>query len=348
MAAPTVGSLSSTTAPPTAGDGGGSGAGDPGDAPTGSVLDLFAQLKEFRWKGVGVPVVEMSLDVRQDLVIHKYADRNGAYVEGTGRHPVQITALIPFLNTIFSAKTETWAQGALYPYQWRLFLRACLDGTSGELQHPELGALNCKVELARTDWKSTVTQGVWVHATWIESDDTQADQLGQDLSQASPITNLVASADDLDEQIATFEGARPGVFPPMQFSFDQMVSSIVGVINTPTLLSKEFQGRVDNLIYSANRITDALNGAAAASPLNWPLFQNAERVKAAAYAIKATPTVAQKRPTGTLRTQKDSTLAQLIAQTKSDPGDFIQLNYRLVGQPVVPAGSVVQFYLAAA
>ena len=78
------------------------------------------------------------------------------------------------------------------------------------------------------------------------------------------------------------------------------------------------------------------------------MFENCERLKAAAYAIKAQPTVAQKRPTGTLKTQKDSTLAQLIAQTKSAPGDFIQLNYRLVGQPVVPTGTVVQFYLAAA
>ena len=91
-----------------------------------------------------------------------------------------------------------------------------------------------------------------------------------------------------------------------------------------------------------------LGSVGAASPLNWPMFQNCERLKASAYALAAQPAVAQKRPTGTITIQKDSTLAQLIAQTNSDAGDFIQLNYRLVGQPVVPTGTVVQFYLAAA
>lgn len=348
MVAPTIGSLSSTDAPPTAGGGAGSGAGSPGNAPTGSVLDLFAQLKEFQWKGVGVPVVETGFDLRQDLVVHKYADRNGAFVEGVGRHPMEITALIPFLNTIYSAKSETWAQGALYPYQLRLFLRACMDGTSGTLQHPEFGPLNCKVELVHGDWKSTVTQGIWVHAKWVESDDTQADQLGQDLSAASPVGDLVASADDLDDQIAQFVGAYPGAFPPMQYSFDSLVSAVVGVIDTPSLLAQEYQGRVANIVAQANRVEDALGSVGAASPLNWPMFQNCERLKASAYALAAQPAVAQKRPTGTITIQKDSTLAQLIAQTNSDAGDFIQLNYRLVGQPVVPTGTVVQFYLAAA
>lgn len=350
MAGPTISSASTTSGPPTTGQG---GAGSPGAAPLGSVNDLFAQLKEFVWKGVSVPVSTFEQDVRQDLVVHKFVDRNGAYVECTGRHPVEITAEIPFLNTIYSAANESWAQGALYPYQWRLFLKACLEGTSGILQHPELGPLNCKLQSARTVWSGKVRSGVIVRASWVESDDTQADQLGQDLSSASPITNLVASADDLDAQIATLQAAvalQQQPLPPLQYSFSQIGSQIAGVIDTTTVLEKQFQGMTDNLIFQCNEVEEALELQSAASPLNWPIFQNCERLKDAAYALKAAPAVVS---TGvgvltTLTLQKDSTFGQAIAQTKSDPATFIRLNYALVGQPVIPAGTAVQYYRSAA
>ena len=134
------------------------------------------------------------------------------------------------------------------------------------LQHPELGPLNCKLDMARTTWQGTVRGGVWVHATWIESDDTQADQLGQDLSAASPITNLIASADDLDAQIAAYSGALPSPLTPLQFSFSDLANSICGVVDSVTVLQKEFQGRAQNMIYQCNRIQNSLDMASAASP----------------------------------------------------------------------------------
>lgn len=344
-----VSSVSSTSSP----SGQTQGTANASGVPTGSVNDLFAQLKEFVWKGVSVPIVDTELEIRQDLVIHKFADRNGAYVEGTGRHPVQITARIPFINYIFSGKTETWPQGNLYPYQWRLFLKACLDGTSGTLQHPELGPLTCKLDLARTTWTGAVRGGVWVSATWIESDDTQADQLGQDLSAASPIAQLVSSADDLDENIAALQAAvslQQNPVPALQFSFSQLAGFISGTIDTTTLLEKEFQGRTDNLIYQCDRVEESLELAQNASPVNWPIFQSCERLKSAAWALKAAPQVvaAGAGILTTLQLQKDSTMGEVMAATKADPASLIALNYTLVGQPVIPAGTTIQYYKSAA
>ena len=318
--------------------------GGPDGSP--SVNDLFGQLNEFMWKGVPFPVEETELEVRQDLVIHKYADRNGAYVEGTGRHPVQITAVIPFLNNIYPATSEGWLPGTLYPFVWREFLKQCLEGTSGELQHPELGSLTCKLDLARTTWSGKVRGGVIVRATWIESDDEQADQLGNDLSNTSPVAAF-AVANDLDANIEEYDGAVPSPLPAMSFSFDSLVSSIVGAIDSVTILEKQLQGRVDNLIYQCNRVKNSLDMASAASPLNWPIYQNLTRLKDAAWAVKLQPVTARKRQTKQLTVLKDSTFAQLIAQTNSDPGDFISLNYALMGQPVIPAGTVVLYYVAA-
>jgi hypothetical protein len=349
--APTISSLSVTQAPPSGAVG---GAGSPaGAAPTGSVNDLFAQLKEFLWKGVSFPVIETELEVRHDLVIHRYADRNGAYVEGTGRHPVSVSAVIPFENFIFSSKNESWPQGALYPYQWRLFLKACLDPTSGTLQHPELGNLNCKLDVARTRWAGSKRGGVVVHATWVESDDTQADQLAVDLSAQSPIAALVANADDLDANIQTLSAAlalQANPLPLLQLSFSELAAGVVSAIDVFTVLEKQAQGRVDNIIFQCNEVETALDLAANASPLYWPIFQSCERQKSSAWILKQQPAVAA--PAGqtlrTFRTAKDSTMAQLAAQVHSDVAQFMVLNPQYVGTPVVPANSVLSYFAPAA
>ena len=334
MTAPTLSSFSTTGQPPSGNVG---GTGSSGGVPTGSVDDLFAQLKGFQWKGVDFPSAEDDLEIRQDLVIHRFADRNGAYVEGTGRHPVQITARIPFLNHIYSGQNENWPQGALYPYQWRLFLEQCLEGTSGTLVHPELGPLNCKIDVSKTTWSGKVRGGVWVQATWVESDDTQADQLGQDLSNASPIGNLTANADDLDENIATMAAAlsaQSNPLPPLEFSFDMLANAVVGVIDVPPVLAKSYAGRVDNIIYQANRVQQALAMSPVLGPLAWPIFQGAQRVKDAAYNAKALPPLAGSAPVLTKNIPKDSTLSQAALFVGADITDFIVLNAALVATPV--------------
>jgi hypothetical protein len=345
--APTISSVSTISAPPLGG-----ASGSPA-APTGSVDDLLGSLSEFSWKNVPFPVEETELEVRQDLVIHRFTDRNGAYVEGTGRHPVQITARIPFLNQIYPAGQETWLPGTLYPYQWRLFLIASLQGTSGTLMHPELGPLNCKIDLAHTTWKGSVRGGVWVRATWIESDDSQADQLGVDLSVQSPAENLTISAGELDAAIATLLDAvaaqqQPPALTELQFSFSDLAFAVTGVIDTTTLLQKQYQGRLANLVFQANEVEGALDRSPLMGPLSWPIFQSAERVKDAAYNAQAQPTVASGPPVLVAAIQKDSTLAQAALSVGADITDFITLNFPLVAAPVIPKGTRVRYYSNAA
>lgn len=358
MAAPLISSISNSGPPPTAGQAQ-STAGNVLVVPettifqgNGSVNDLFAQLKEFTWKGVSFPVTETNLEIRQDLVIHKFADRNGAYVEGTGRHPVQVTAIIPFLNQIYPSGIESWAAGTLYPYTWRAFVLACLEGTSGPLQHPELGKLNCKIENVKTDWKGNVRGGVWVHATWVESDDTQADQLGQDLSQDSPTANLNQSATDIDSQIATLDAAvalQQNPLPSLGTSFSTLASAIVGAVDQVTIFEKQFQGRTDNLLYQCNQVETSLMLSANASPMYWPILQNTARLKSAAALLQQQPAIADVgKVVKTFTSQKDSTMAQLAAQAGADVGQFMVLNAAFMGSPVVPAGSVLQYYATAA
>lgn len=308
--------------------------------------DLFGALLELQWRGIGVPYSETELDLRQDLVIHKFGDRDGGHVEGTGRAPLQITARLPLFNGLTPAPSETWNAGAMYPVLWRKFFAACADKTSGTLQHPELGSITCKCETAKTRWGADARSGVWVSVTWIESDDTGID-LDQDLSNPSPEAQVSISASDLDAQFASINPALVPTLPTFPFSFTDLANAIRSVIDQTTILEKTAQGRLDNLLYQANQFETSLSLAANASPTNWPMFQSCERAKSAAYALKAQPQTPS-RPVLVKTTQKDATLAQVAAQVGASVADIIALNSGLVGPLFVPRGTPVQYYAKAA
>lgn len=307
---------------------------------------LFGSLLELQWRGIGVPYTETELDLRQDLVIHKFGDRDGAHVEATGRHPLQITARIPLINGLTAAASESWLGNTNYPVRWRDFFAACADRRSGLLQHPELGPLTVKCETAKTRWSADARAGVWVTVTWIESDDSGVD-LEQDLSNKSPAAQVEISASDLDEQIASINPLLVPHLPTFGFSFTDLARAIRSVVDSVTILEKQAAGRLDNIIFQFTEMTDALNRAENASPTNWPMFQSCERGKSAAYALKS-QTLPPKRVTATVVVQKDETLSQVATDVGASVGDLIVLNPGLVGSAVVFRGTSVTYYPKAA
>lgn len=305
------------------------------------MADLFTQLLEFRWRDIGVPISETTLEVRQDLVIHKFADRNGAHVEGTGRHPLQFTARIPFMNGLTAAPGETWGGKQLYPTVWRAFFTACTDNTSGTLQHPELGPLTVKLEHCKTVWSATRRGGVDVEASWIESDDDGADLLAA-LSSPSPIAGLMSSAADIDSQLAQFaanpDAGLSDVYAPDE-SFSSYVASVVAVSDTQSLLGQASAGQCDVIVAQALAVQATLGG----SCLTWSLnlscdiaIENARNAKAAI--------LSQGKPVSLFTVGKDCTMGELAAVIPANVTDLIRLNLTLVQNPIVPQGTVVQYY----
>jgi hypothetical protein len=302
--------------------------------------DLFAALLELSYKEVSFPYVSIRSELRHDLAIHKFVDRDGAYIEGTGRSPLEFTARIPMLNGLDAGINEHW-QRPLYPFVRDNLLRVAVDKSSGTLQHPELGPITCKLE--RMSWvlEAGVRSGVWVDVTWLETDDTGID-LQQALSNPSPLANCQAAANDLTFQIASIDpNLIPQPYVPT-IGFDDMMNAIRGVTDTPTILQKQYAGRVDNFIYECNALEASLNSAASA--LNWPMIQSAERAKQAAYQLKST-LLAKGKAVGLFTVQKTSTLAQVAAQIPAPIGDLIQLNTAFMNHPLVPASSQIRYYL---
>jgi hypothetical protein len=310
-------------------------------ADTAFINDLFDGLLEFKFRDVSFPVSRFRTTLRQDLAIHKFIDRDGAHIEGTGRAPIEITARIPFLNGLAQGTNETWPT-QLYPVQWRAFFTACADKTSGPLQHPELGLITCKCEIMDTDWDATVRSGTYVAVKWLESDDEGID-LSQDLSKPSPVADMQSSTANLDAQLATLNpNVTPQPYVP-SVSFSDIAFAIRGVFDLPTLVSKAAGGQIANLINQANLLEQSLNSGPNRNALNWPILQAAELAKTAAYDVQAT--LLQKNTSlGLYAVMKDSTLAQIAANLGADVGDIMILNPTLVQAPLVSAGTVVTFY----
>jgi hypothetical protein len=317
-----------------------------GGTPAADYNSLFAGLLELSFKGISFPYAKLHTRLRHDLAIHKFADRDGAHIEGTGRAPLEITARVPLLNGLDAGINETW-QRPLYPFVRDLLLAACSDRSSGELQHPELGkTLTCKVQTMEWELEAQVRSGVWVDFAWIETDDS-GDSLDQALSVPSPLANAQAAAADLDSNLAglaTIVVPDPYV-PPISFS--DLVNQIRAVVDLPTELQKSAAGRLDNIVYEANALTFSLNSAVNANALNWPMLQAAQRAKESAYDLKAT--ILQKgKPVKFYVTQKDSTLAQIASTIGANVMDVISLNPAYAISPTVPSGSSVRYYAKAA
>lgn len=316
-----------------------------GTIPAGASNDvnsLFSSLLELRWKNIPIPVGSLKTELRQDLAIHKFVDRDGAHIEGTGRAPLQFTGHIPLLNGLTPGTNETWAS-PLYPTTLLALLRACADKTSGPLQHPELGVITCKCSTLAWTLEAQVRSGVWGEISWLETDDT-----GNDLNnslQQTPTASAQTASSDLDDNLAAVD---PTLFPTPYvppYTFGDLMFAIRGVFDQTTLNQKAFAGRIDNFIYQCNQLETSANAVGNVSALNWPLFDAAERAKAALYDLKASQLLGP-RPTANFTTQKDSTLCQIANDIGANVADIMILNPAYVQSPVIYAGSVVRYYSA--
>jgi hypothetical protein len=316
-----------------------------GPAAGADVNALYGALHMFSWREVGFPVTEFEQDFRRDLVIHKFADMDGAHVEDTGRHPLQITAHVPFVNGLRKGPSETWSD-PLYPYTWRLLLAACAQKGSGTLVHPELGPLTCKLESFRTTWSGTARGGPMGILVWIESDDVGLD-LDQDLSTPSPLASIAGAASDADADLASIDPSIVPKLPTFSSSFTDMTNALLAVIDLPSLLANQYGGQLENVIWNAQRLESALSTAPNRSALNWPLFLAAEQMKSAAYDLQQT-LLTKGRQVGLYTVQGDQTLSQVAANLNANLADIMTLNPSLVQNPLILDQTQVRYYLPSA
>lgn len=317
-------------------------------------FDVLEQLLEFKWRDVSFPVTEFDTDLEQDLVQHKWPNRDGAHVEATGRAPLVFSATIPFRNFILPGPHETWNIGSpttfsignqpLYPTVFRAFFVAMAKRTSGVLQHPEFGPIQCKPKSARCKWTAQRRDGCDVTASWIESlDDTVSDFQGI-LARPSPIAESQVASADVDSQIVEWDNVAV-TSDSSTTTFSQDVAKILSTATMAQIVSSSYGAAVDAL---TNRVVTLLQRVEAANDITaWPLIASCSRLQSSLYDVKL-QLLTTGKDVATFTTQEDSSVGALSFLLNTAPSDLVILNPSIARGPRVPGGTVVRYYRAKA
>lgn len=310
------------------------------------MTDVLEQLLPAKWRDVEFPTTRFKVSVAHDLVEHKYWGVDGARVEATGLAPLRFSFSAPLTNGIVPGKGERWS--VLYPNQFRALLAAFQKRETGALQHPEFGEIACKAERMDIDWEATKRGGCDAELSFVETIlpfDTSF------LNFPSPVQEIDLAALDLDSEqtnkdLEALLAAKGLSLPKYEEDFSDFARSIQGVVDTVTVLSSRAAGKIDSIVYRANNIIDSCERAKSA--LTWPAVRQAERIKAAAFELREN-LLALDRAIAYYRVPADTTLAGVARQVpNAKVGDLIRLNPSLMQSPVVPEGTVVRYYAAAA
>jgi prophage DNA circulation protein len=303
------------------------------------MVDVLKDLQAFSWRGIEFPVTKMRLSISQTLAEHQYWGFDGARIEATGRRPLIFTATIPFVNGIVPGKSERW--GVLYPFEFRKFLAAMSDRSTGALIHPEMGELTAKPHTADAEWKGDEHRdGAMVEATWTETlvedyDLTAIDNPSPIAIAETAALDLDASKDDLESLVAEYR------LPKYERTFADDLTSIAAVGDQIAISQQRVVGKINNVIYKAKQVRDS--ALRAKNALMWPAIQSATRIADAAIDIRKS-LLESGKDVVFYSVPKATTVAGLVPVTGASTRELLELNPQLAYQPIVRAGTVVRYY----
>lgn len=291
------------------------------------------------WRGIEFPIYSVQTKLEQNLVQHKYPDRDGAHVESTGRDPIRVSVKAIFYNGTSRGKGESWAFGDLYPGVFDRFIAACKNRRVGTLQHPIHGEFDAKCVSASYDLTADRRDGVMVDVEWIETIKQVNDPASQD--RPDPSTAAAAVDDELSRAPLPFINALPPALKT--FSFLDALNSIKAFIDTASLIGQKALAQINHVIYHINNLLFSIDNANTC--LLAALKQKVQLLKAAVHQLKS-----QVQNTSALLfgysnylLTRDMTMGQLVSLLSNDVVTLIKLNMKVAAKPIIPAGTTIRY-----
>jgi len=220
-------------------------------------LDELSKFKVFGWKGIYFPTKNISTIFSHDIALHKYVNRDGVRLEHTGRGEITITASCVFFNGLSLATQDLAKMDRfnLFPITYNKFLAKCFEGSTGILEHPTLGNLNCKLKSYKEFFTPEVRGGTTIDCVWIETLDDN-----EELSSEKNLQNLIntskQNAARVDEEIANATGLPEAI--EFEESFLDQLNKIDAIVNFATSGLPQALAVIDNVIYRCNRFIGIL------------------------------------------------------------------------------------------
>lgn len=300
-------------------------------------LDVLALMIQPKWRGIEFHCGPWSMEGDHDIAEHKFPDRPAGLMEHTGRNPMRFSFTAYFRNGISGSGTSSLPE---YPDNWRQFIAACSDGTTGDLVHPELGPIKVKCKSHKTTCEPGKRDGVDVEVSFVESPAAEA-ELDALLKQPSPMGTAIASARDLDDATGDIdpipeypESISPSLLESMkqlQGAFQQFK---LGIGNLTGTLDAYLGGMLelrDTLIANGNPAT-TVKAILALDKVIDALLQLSQE------------SASKNRPI-TQAVVQSTTSADIVAGFFATPVDaFLKLNPLAADGPTIAAGSSVFVY----
>lgn len=298
--------------------------------------NVVAALPELQWRALSpVPVEEAPYEFAHEQAERRYPYLDGAGHDHTGRHPIKITAKLLFLNTLAPK---------LYPAAWQDWRAALLDGSAGDLVHPDLGRLRARVLSGSVRLTAQARAGITVDVVWVETIDDPS-KAPSALERTS--VSLAEAAANADRACSALGIHYPRIQEPPSTSITGAFKSLMGSFFSAKL---SFFGGINQVLGAVRQMSDAVELLASTDGdlLNpnhrWVALYNLHLVEEGLLAMldrASTPA----RPVGSLVLEQSTTLDAAVKRTGNTVAELIELNPLALGKPSIPAGAVLRYYL---
>lgn len=291
-------------------------------------------LLECKWKSISFPITSLRTDLKQDLVEHRYPDRDGAHVESTGRAPLHVSAKALFYNNISPGTGETWKFGNLFPIAYKQFIEVCKDRGVGTLQHPFLGSFDAKLVSMETELDSSRRDGVIVSLEWVETIKIETFEEMVTVEKAAVSTKAQEVVDAFNEVPKGIPIDRSILENKMDLL--EAIDKLKAIIDSATLIGMKALGQIDRIMYHLNNLMFSINRVNDVLLAN--LKGKIEALRATLNAMRSQQQSNLAKTLGDMRfyiVPKDTTIGFLAAALNNSVIDLIKLNPQIASQPVI-------------
>lgn len=294
---------------------------------------LFRSLVRTQWRGIAFPCSDLQTEFTQDLARHKSPDKDGEFIEATGRGARLVTGKAHFRNGI--SLGAAYSNVPLFPDTFKQFEAACANRKTGELLHPLHGRMQCKVVSFKESLTAQMRDGVDVDVQWIETTETDDTQ-----SSLSPMSQALYSAEQVDASLTVLRAKLARLNLPDSYSFFDAVRSIQAASSSLVLLQKKSLNSFRNIIQNLKEVHSAIvqTKDVALSPLRL----NVDRCIASCFELERTLLVT--KVTQTYYVPRAVTIGGLSARLQVTVSDLIRLNPTLANFTIIPKNTPVLYY----
>jgi len=297
-------------------------------------LDVLSLLNPLVWRGVEVPAAQNDLSFEHGQAEHYQYGVDGALVEHTGRKSVRFSFTIPFRAGISQYPD-------LYPHRYREFWNACNDGSTGLLQHPELGVFDAKVVSFRQAVSPERRDGYDVDVMFIEtveddgvliSDNATgpvdfAINLGEDLERIVGAADLPEDDDSMTLGQAV-DGIRKGI------------AQVKGSLMLADITISNMVGQIGNVVASVNDAIDTVNTLT--TPSSWEIADTLKRIEAKLQETKQRLAPKAKKIDFVIA-PREVAVSDAAASGGMALDEFLRLNPRLAKSRTIAAGKSISW-----